>query len=389
MSKEKLPEKNINSMGRIIKDFKLDTIKNAEDIDVLKGQVALSFVKIGRLSECYAYINEMKNKFNQTSFLNMATYMLIKDKKWNEASVMAKKTVALYESYKDDPSSRPVSFPLKDWNRFMKMAAAPYYETYAEVLHMQGDDNQALLYQEKAMKDREMEELMQSSIELYAVLLEANGQVDKAYEMLLKMASLGKASINMSNQLKKLTIKKLGEAQAVILLDSIQANISNKYKAELSKKMIDNVNAPDFSLMDLNGKRISLTDLSGKIVVLDFWATWCAPCIASMPAMKKISEKHPEVVFLFIATQESGSAADTRIRTYVKKNKFPLNVLIDPADGKNPKVFAVANSYKVKGIPAKMIIDRGGKLRFATEGYASDAELMNELEAMIAITKAQ
>lgn len=390
MSREQLPEKNITSMQLIIKDFKLDTLKNAEYIDVLKGQVALSLLKAGRISECYAYIKKMNNKFNQTSFLNMATYFLINDKKWDEASAMAHKTVILYESYKDNPSARPVSFPLADWKRFMKMAAAPYYEAYAEALHGQGENKQALLYQEKAIEDRKMEELMQTSIELYTALLEANGQTDKAYEILLEMASMGKASINMGNQLKKLMINKLGsEEKAISFLNSIQANINNKYKIEIAKKIISNVNAPNFSLLDLNGNRISLTDLKGKIVVLDFWATWCAPCIASMPAMKKLIDTHPEVVFLFIATQETGSEAQARVKAYIKKNKFPLKVLLDPADTKNPKIFAVANSYKVKGIPAKMVIDKHGKLRFSTEGYTSEAELINELEAMIAIAKAQ
>jgi len=390
MSKEKLPEKNISSMQQIIRDFKLDPIKNAEDIDVLKGQVALSLVKTGRITACYTYINQMKNKFNQTSFLNMATYLLINDKKWNEASTMAQNTIARYESYKDNPLARPVNFPLEDWNRFMQMAAAPYYEAYAETLHAQGEDKQALLYQEKAIKDRALEELMQSSIELYTILLEADGQLDKAYKILLEMASMGKASITMSNQLKKLTVKKFAsEEKAISFLDSIQANINNKYKTEIAKKMITNVAAPNFCLLDLNGKSISLNDLKGKIVVLDFWATWCAPCIASMPAMKKLSDKHPEVVFLFIATQESDPEAKARVQAYVKKNKFPLNLLLDQADAKNPKLFAVVNSYQAKGIPAKMVIDKHGKLRFSTEGYASDSELINELEAMIAIAKAQ
>ena len=125
------------------------------------------------------------------------------------------------------------------------------------------------------------------------------------------------------------------------------------------------------------------------MIVLDFWATWCAPCIAAMPAMEQLSKKHPEVVFLFIATQENGTDATQRVKAYVKKNQFPINVLMDQPMLSNPKIYVVANAYKVKGIPAKMVIDQQGKLRFATDGYTTDAELINELEAMITLTQAQ
>jgi len=106
-----------------------------------------------------------------------------------------------------------------------------------------------------------------------------------------------------------------------------------------------------------------------------------------MPAMKKLSSQHPEVVFLFIATQESGTAAAKRIRAYVEKNKFPMNVLMDNPTAQYPKIFPVAAAYQLKGIPSKIIIDPDGKLRFLGDGYSSDKELINEMEAMIALVK--
>ena len=391
MNKEKDPDKNVISMHNIIRDYNLDTIKNAEDIDVLKGTTALSFLNAGAFPKFEAYINSIKNKFNQTSYLNMAADALYKDTaRLNYAEVIAQRTVELYDSYKDDQSARPADFPLDDWNRFMKMAAYPYYETYAKILHAKGKDKTAFFYEEKALKDVKLEEMEQSSVELYTALLETVHQYDKAYDILLKMANLGKSNANMDVQLKRLYIKKTGsEANASLFLDSIQKNVSNNYKIELTRKMIVNREAPDFSLFNLNGKRVSLTDLRGKIVVLDFWATWCMPCIASMPAMKMLSSRHPEVEFLFIATREPGTDAEARIRSYVKNNKFPINVLIDKSTIKDPKTVSVADAYKLTGIPTKIVIDSHGKLRFSTVGYSSDKELIDEMEAMIAIAKAQ
>ena len=391
MNKEMDPEKNVTSMHDIIRDYKLDDIKNAEDIDVLKGTTALSFLNAGAFPKFETYIDLIKNKFNQTSYLNMAADILYKDTaRLNYAEIVAKRTVDLYDSYKDDQSARPADFPLDAWNRFVKMAAYPYYETYAKILHAKEKDKAAFFYEEKALKGVEPEEMEQSSVELYTALLETEHQYDKAYDILLKMAKLGKSNANMDDRLKRLYIKRTGsETDASLFLDSIQKNVSNAYRVELIKKMIVDREAPDFSLLNLDGKRVSLVDLRGKVVVLDFWATWCTPCIASMPAMKMLSSQHPEVDFLFIATREPGTDAEARVRSYVRNNKFPVNVLIDRSTSKDSKTVSVADAYKLTGIPAKIIIDSHGKLRFLTVGYSSDKELINEMEAMIAIAKMQ
>lgn len=386
MAEEKDPKMNILAMQEIINDFKLDAIKNAEDIDVLKGQVALSMLKAHQFLQFENYIHQIKNKFNQTSYLNMAVYILLKDKQLDYANTIAQKTVSLYESFKGDPAARPSSFPVDDWNRFMKMANYPYYQAYAEVLYANGALERALYYQEKAQRDIAINNLMPSSIEFYTTLLEANGQTEKAYQLLLQMAGTGKASIGMNKQLKAMLVNKMGNEKAANFIDSIQRNSNQTYQNEVAKKLLNQV-APYFSLLDLKGKQVSLTDLKGKIVVIDFWATWCAPCIASMPAMREVSNKHPEVVFLFVAIKETGGDVANRIKTYIEKEKFPLNVLIDQPMPNDPKIFKMATAYQLKGLPTKVLIDKKGKLRFSVEGYSSDAELIAELEAMIAVAK--
>ena len=393
MDNETDPQKNVASMSNIIREFKLDSIKNAEDIDLLKGEVALSFLRAGIFPKFEYHISLIKNKFNQTSYLNMGAYWLLKNgAHLDYAEVVAQKTVELYNSFKNDPLARPVDFPIEDWDGFMKRAIYPYYETYAEALHANGKDKSAFFYEEKALQDQQPEHLMQSSVELYAALLESQGYEDRAYNLLLKMAQVGKSSLKMNTQLRRLCIKRTGsEANASVFLDSIQRNINKTYKVETAKKMITNQEAPNFSLLNMNGKRITLADLKGKIVVVDFWATWCAPCVASMPAMQKVVNEHPEVIFLFVATGENGKneEATARVRAYIKKNKFPINVLMDKSTGTNPNMFPMAAAYKLTGIPTKIVIDKHGKLRFSTLAFSSDAELINELNAMITIAKEQ
>ncbi|UPK67303.1 TlpA family protein disulfide reductase [Chitinophaga filiformis] len=376
LAKQTDPVKATDSMYAIIQDLHL---KNSEDVDMLKGEVAMAYLRVNDEAQFEAYIKQIWNKFNQTSYLNMGAEELL-NKKINlaYAEKIAAQTVNLYLSYKDDPAAKPAEFPLEDWNRFMQMAMYPYYETYAAILHANGKDKDALFYLRMALKNEDMDGLSPEVAELYSTLLLANGLEDEAWDILLKMAEAGRGSSAMHIQLRKLGVKKLGsEIRTTVFLDSIRQNLEAIHLASLTQKMIVDTQAPDFTVSDLNGKEVSLVKLKGKIVVVDFWATWCLPCIASMPAMENLRKKYPEVLFLFIATKDKASA----VNEYCKKNKLPVHTFLDkPAAD-------VASSFKVSGIPTKAIIDRNGNLRFQTTGYSSDQELMLEMEAMIKIVK--
>jgi len=391
MSKEKEAAKNVASMRRVIREYNLDTIKDAEHIDEMKGIIALSFLNGGSIKEFLKYIDLMKNKFNQTSYLNMGADQLFnRGQNRKEAEQIAKKTVDLFQSYKDDTLARPADFQVADWDRFMRMAAYPYYHTYATILHACGKNQAALYYQELAMQGQELDKLDPASIELYTVLLVSSGQEMKAYNLLVKMAAMGGSTPEMNSLLRKLCIKS-GKtmAQADMLMDSLKRNADRGYLSETAKKMITGKPAPEIDLYDLHGNHVTLSQFKGKIVVLDFWATWCAPCKASMPAMQVLTRRYTDVVFIFIATQETGSNVVARVKSYIQQQGFDFRVLIDKCSVTDPDVFLTAAAYRLNGIPAKIVIDRQGNERFLTTGFVSQPDLIHEMEAMIAIAKAQ
>ena len=114
---------------------------------------------------------------------------------------------------------------------------------------------------------------------------------------------------------------------------------------------------PDFSsAVDLDGEPISLTDYRGKVVLLDFWAVWCVPCVAEMPNIRAVYKKYHSKGFEVIGV--SFDRDETVLREFIKENQLPWRQIFAGEKRSSP----VAQKYRIRGIPAQFLISREGKV---------------------------
>ncbi|MGC8842667.1 MAG: TlpA family protein disulfide reductase [bacterium] len=126
-----------------------------------------------------------------------------------------------------------------------------------------------------------------------------------------------------------------------------------------SQKNLEGQQAPDLALRDLEGKSYRLSDLKGKVILLDFWATWCPPCREELPVIEKLHQdfKGKGLLVLGISNEEKGV-----VEEFVRRNGLTFPILLDEKGEAGRK-------YKVVAIPRVILIDKKGKIRKDIVGY--------------------
>ena len=145
------------------------------------------------------------------------------------------------------------------------------------------------------------------------------------------------------------------ELAQLVRYEHVQASLDDpQFAAAISKIEADNARREqaDFTLTELNGKTWTLKELRGKVVVVNFWATWCPPCRKEMPDLETLYKQFKDQGLVILAiSDEDGS----KVRPFVAEQKVTYPILLDPGRKVN-------ELFQIEGIPKTFVYDRGGKL---------------------------
>ena len=275
---------------------------------------------------------------------------------------LAKKAV---EALRDvDPTTRPPYSPRKLWEESLRLSLAAALDTYGYGLYKLSKYEEA----EKAYREAYglggymAAEVIEHLTQCYLQV----GKYRTAVDVVKKALEDDAYNDNVLAYGKQALLKSGGsEEDFNRMLSEAKQRAQSKAKESILSKRIGQP-AKNFEAMNLSGELVRLSDLKGKVVVLDFWATWCGPCKAAFPYVQKVYEKYrgnADLVILAVNTWErvSGEKRKQLVRDFLEQNRYTFPVVYDESK--------VVDMYGVEGIPTQFYIDRDGNIQFKEVGF--------------------
>lgn len=174
--------------------------------------------------------------------------------------------------------------------------------------------------------------------------------------------------------------KKYGDSQKKIT--QAGASVNKMVENKVSPRPADAILAPNFDLLTVYGEKFSLSNLKGKVVLLNFWGTWCPPCRKEIPDFNKLYSKYNEDGLEIVGiTLSSGSPKD--IKEFMQEWKMVYTVLTEIKGDETAEVtnrYGKALGQPISGIPTTLLIDRDGYIVKAYIGPRSEEVFYNDLK---------
>lgn len=206
------------------------------------------------------------------------------------------------------------------------------------------------------------------------------GQTDLALKALGKALELGYSDLERVERDPDLSEIR-AHPRFVNLLERVQARLAKQAMEAAAAELSDEALFPyTFSGTTLAGKKLSLEDLKGKVVIVDYWGTWCPPCRMEIPHFVELAKRYPKDLVIVGMTWERGQTGpkvEAQVKAFAKKlgATYPMILLSKQAD--------LAAVPKLEAFPTTLFIDRQGRVRAREEGYRDLADLEKLVKALV------
>lgn len=158
--------------------------------------------------------------------------------------------------------------------------------------------------------------------------------------------------------------------------ESNQSELSDTSIIPATSESAEKNTAPDFTVLNKEGKKVSLSDYFGKPIIINFWATWCGPCQDELPHFEKMYKEYGnEVVFLMVNLTDGTNDTVASVKEFISDEGYTFPVYFDTE-------YNGANTYGVRSIPVTYAIDSSGNIVYRYPGMLNENTLKSMIESI-------
>jgi thiol-disulfide isomerase/thioredoxin len=368
---------SLNQIEGDIKGMKLIT---REQRLGLYTMLAGRFAQIGDQPRMYQVFEAiLKMDPENAEVLNNLSYEWAKQGiNLEQAEEYSRKAAALAENKMS--GRKPTGMSRERWENMVRRERGNYLDTYGWVLYQKGKYNSALRELQKAFQLAE-----EPTIQYHLGLaLYRTGNLDGAVENLAaslsgRLEDPAKARADLEAIYKE-RYKTLRGLDKMLQQAAEKALARQQAEDEADAAKIVGRPAPDFSLPDLDDQPYQLSQFRDRVVILDFWATWCGPCKLAMPLVNKVHLEYQDKGLVVLGINLEGRDKNQWVKKFIEESGHQFVILQGGMMG-----VGIDQVYGVTGIPTTFVIDKQGVIRYRHIGYREnlDQMLSREVEELL------